>query len=64
MIDTKLLPVPLEYSCPIVKRVKLPRRNDSGRLNYYTYVPELGTWVLEKMRNSVFKKLQKLNITR
>lgn len=63
MIDTKLLPVPLEYSCPIVMRVKLPRRNDSGRLNYYTYVPELGTWVLEKMRNSVFKKLQKLNIT-
>ena len=42
MIDTKLLPVPLEYSCPIVMRVKLPRRNDSGRLNYYTYVPELG----------------------
>lgn len=63
MTDTKLLPVPLEYSCPIVMRVKLPRRNDSGRLNYYTYVPELGTWVLEKMRNSVFKKLQKLNIT-
>jgi hypothetical protein len=48
--NDKLLPVPLEYTYPIVRSIYLT--NKSNRIDKYYYIPELNKWW--KVRNKIY----------